>query len=88
VPDVEEVVHDGAPPALPRRSTDRPRPVPSAQGERSRSLTYFDPFDSPYQIAQSLLHRHQSRDLFRLLLCLLNSQLRLRQSQEVSYRQS
>lgn len=30
VPDVEEVVHEGAPP---RRSTDRPPPVPPTQGE-------------------------------------------------------
>ncbi|KAJ5133432.1 hypothetical protein N7526_004797 [Penicillium atrosanguineum] len=30
VPDVEEVIHDGAPPSLPRRSTDRPRPPPIA----------------------------------------------------------
>lgn len=45
VPDVEEVVHDGAPPALPRRSTDRPRPVPSTQGEKTCSSTIDDFFD-------------------------------------------
>jgi len=43
VPDVEEVVHDGAPPALPRRSTDRPRP--STQGEKSCSSTFHSFLD-------------------------------------------
>lgn len=38
VPDVEEVVHEGAPPAPPRRSTERPPPVPPTQGEILRRL--------------------------------------------------
>lgn len=49
VPDVEEVVHEGAPP---RRSTDRP-PVPSAQGEKPQhallygQLTFLDTAPAP-----------------------------------------